>query len=123
MGNGCEKYTFWNSILTDEGSSGWGWKQNALIRVDAKARTATFTPEYTAVKHYCNTITPGSRLLAFQPTGVKKLPVLIFMTPENKQVMVMGNLNDTPQTIAVKLGTKVLQVTLPGHSFNSFVEN
>jgi glucosylceramidase len=36
LGNGCEEYTFWNAILADNGVSGWGWKQNALIRVDSK---------------------------------------------------------------------------------------
>ena len=36
LGNGCEEYTFWNPILADEGVSPWGWKQNALIRVDSK---------------------------------------------------------------------------------------
>lgn len=40
LGNGCEEYTFWNAILCDEGTSGWGWKQNALIRVDSKAGMA-----------------------------------------------------------------------------------
>ena len=49
LGNGCEEYTFWNAILYDGGFSGWGWKQNALIHVDSKAGTATYTPEYYAV--------------------------------------------------------------------------
>ena len=46
LGNGCNEYTFWNFILADNGESPWGWKQNALIRVDSKARTFTYTPEY-----------------------------------------------------------------------------
>ena len=123
VGNGCEKYTFWNSILMDEGSSGWGWKQNALIRVNSQARTATYTPEYYAVKHYCNVIAPGSRLLAFQSKINNKMPTLVFLTPENKYALIMGNMNDTAQTIAVKLGQKYLNATLPAHSFNTFVGN
>ena len=46
LGNGCEEYTFWNNTLCDNGESPWGWKQNALIHVDSKSRTATLTPEY-----------------------------------------------------------------------------
>ena len=46
LGNGCEEYTFWNPILADEGVSPWGWKQNALIRVDSKqAKAILQTPE------------------------------------------------------------------------------
>ncbi|MDA3881620.1 MAG: hypothetical protein PF436_14625 [Prolixibacteraceae bacterium] len=44
--HGVEEYAFWNTILADDGVSGWGWKQNALIRVDSKNRTATYPPEY-----------------------------------------------------------------------------
>ena len=35
-------------ILTDKGESPWGWKQNALIRVDSEKRTFVYTPEYYA---------------------------------------------------------------------------
>ena len=38
LGNGCNEYNFWNFILADNGESPWGWKQNALIRVDSKER-------------------------------------------------------------------------------------
>ena len=37
LGNGCCEYNFWNCILTDKGESPWGWKQNALIRVDSES--------------------------------------------------------------------------------------
>lgn len=48
LGNGCCEYNFWNCILTDKGESPWGWKQNALIRVDSEKRTFVYTPEYYA---------------------------------------------------------------------------
>ena len=76
LGNGCEEYTFWNPILADEGVSPWGWKQNALIRVDSKQAKAIFTPEYYAVKHYTRFLMPGTKVLAFKPTGEDKKPVL-----------------------------------------------
>jgi hypothetical protein len=44
LGNGCDEYTFWNAVLADGGVSSWGWKQNALIRVDSKIRAATYPP-------------------------------------------------------------------------------
>lgn len=66
LGNGCEEYTFWNAILCDEGTSGWGWKQNALIRVDSKTGAATYTPEYYAVKHFSNKVVSGTKVLQYK---------------------------------------------------------
>ncbi len=123
LGNGCEEYTFWNAMLCDEGLSGWGWRQNSLIRIDSKTRTATYTPEYYAVEHYSHYIEPGSRLLAFRPTKDDKLPILIFITPENNYVIVVGNFNDTQKNFSAKIGTKYLNAKLQGHSFNTFILN
>lgn len=120
LGNGCEEYTFWNPILADEGVSPWGWKQNALIRVDSKQAKAIFTPEYYAVKHYTRFLMPGTKVLAFKPTGEDKKPVLVVQTPEGKTVVVAGNFQDSPQQLTVKLGEKWLNVTLQAHSFNTF---
>jgi glucosylceramidase len=119
LGNGCEDYTFWNVILYDDGISGWGWKQNALIRVNSKEGTAVYTPEYYAVKHYCRYVPAGSQLTAFQ-SAENKLPVLVFLTPENKYVVVAGNFNDEAKPLTVKINKKFLNVTLEAHSLNTF---
>ncbi len=40
----------------------------------------------------------------------------------NKEyVIVVGNLNDNAQAVTIGLGEKTLKVTLPGHSFNTFI--
>lgn len=120
LGNGCEEYTFWNAILSDDGVSGWGWKQNALIRVDSKQRTATYTPEYYAVKHYAHYVTPGSKLLSWKASGDNKKPVLVYQNPQGKYIVIAGNFQDQPQQLVVKLGKKYLNVTLDSHSLNTF---
>lgn len=122
LGNGCEEYTFWNAILYDGGFSGWGWKQNALIHVDSKAGTATYTPEYYAVQHYSHYITPGSKILAYKTGKEDKTPVLVVMTPQKKQVVITGNFNEKAKDITVKLGNRYLNITLQPHSLNTFVE-
>ena len=122
LGNGCEEYTFWNAILYDGGFSGWGWKQNALIHVDSKAGTATYTPEYYAVKHYSHYITPGSKILSYKAGKDDKTPVMIVMTPQKKQVVIAGNFNGEAKEVTVKLGNRYLCVTLQAHSLNTFVE-
>ena len=122
LGNGCEEYTFWNAILHDGGFSGWGWKQNALIHVDSKAGTATYTPEYYAVKHYSHYITPGSRIIAYQAAKEEKVPVMVVMTPQKKQVVIAGNFNDEAKEVTLKLGKRYLSATLQPHSLNTFAE-
>jgi glucosylceramidase len=120
LGNGCEEYTFWNAILADGGVSPWGWKQNALIRVDSKAKTATYTPEYYATKHFSHFIGAGATIVAQRPGKEDKLPVLVATTPQGKYLVVAGNFNEASKTVAVKLGPRYLNVTLPAHSFNTF---
>lgn len=120
LGNGCDEYTFWNAILADDGVSGWGWKQNALIRVDSKAKTATYTPEYFAVKHYTHFLVPDSKILAAKEGKKDKLPVMAVINPEGKYLVFAGNFNDESKKLTVKLGERFLNVTLKPHSFNTF---
>ncbi|WP_286439152.1 glycoside hydrolase family 30 beta sandwich domain-containing protein, partial [Bacteroides acidifaciens] len=122
LGNGCEEYTFWNAILSDGGFSGWGWKQNSLIHVDSQTCNATYTPEYYAVKHYSHYVTPGSRILAYKPAKEKKTPVMVVMTPQKKQVVIVGNFNEETKEITLKLGSRYLNVSLPAHSLHTFIE-
>lgn len=121
LGNGCNEYTFWNFILADNGESPWGWKQNALIRVDSKARTFTYTPEYFAVKHYSHFITKGSQVVAYKAQGDDRMPVLVSRTPEGKYVVVAGNFKDEASPLVVKIGEKSLSAELAAHSYNTFV--
>jgi len=120
LGNGCEEYTFWNAILADDGVSGWGWKQNALIRVDSKAKTATFTPEYFAVKHYTHYLLPGSKVLAAKNGKEDKMPVMAVVNPQGQYVVFAGNFNDENKELTVKLGERFLNVTLKANSLNTF---
>lgn len=121
LANGCETYTFWNAIIADDGSSTWGWKQNGLIHVDSHQKTFTYTPEYYSAKHFCHFVTDGSRLIASKDVNGKK-PVMVFITPNHKKVIVAGNFNNTAQTLNITIGKKLLTVSLPAHSFNTFCE-
>lgn len=122
LGNSCSEYNNWNLILCDQGESAWGWKQNALIKVNSADRTFEYTPEYYAYKHYSHFLTPGAKIIAYQPQADGQCPVLVGQTPENKYVVVAGNFTDTPQDIAVSLSSKCLNCTLPPHSMHTFVQ-
>lgn len=121
LGNGCNEYIFWNCILSDNGESPWGWKQNALIRVDSKNRTATLTPEYYAAKHYCRFIAPGFRVAGYIPDDERHTPVLLAVDGMGRYTVVTGNFNDTAKELTLKIGNRYLNVNLQPHSFNTYV--
>ena len=123
LGKGCEEYTFWNVILCDRGESAWGWRQNALIRVDSRAKTATLTPEYYAVKHYSHFVTAGSKLLGAFGGRTEETPVMVFRNAAGKYVIVAGNRANAERRLTLKLGGKYLETPLAPHSFQTFLEN
>jgi glucosylceramidase len=121
LANGCESYNFWNAIIADDGSSTWGWKQNGLIRVDTHQKSFVYTPEYFSAKHFCHFVTAGTRLIASKDVD-GKLPIMVFVTPLGKRIVIAGNFNDTPQPVTIRIGKKCLRATLDSHSFNTFSE-
>lgn len=122
VGGGCEKYTYWNAVLQGNGSSTWNWIQNSLIHVDAATRTAEYTPEYYAMKHYSHFIAPGSKILKGSSTGTDtNAEVLAACTPDGAIIVVAGNRSDTPRTITMSIDGKYLSTTLPANSFSSYV--
>jgi glucosylceramidase len=121
LSNGCETYTFWNAIIADNGSSTWGWKQNGLIHIDSKQKSYTYTPEYYAAKHFCHYVTKGTKLIGAQNVDGKK-PVMIFIMPDKKKLVIAGNLSNDVQQLNIKIESKHLSVSLPAHSFNTFCE-
>lgn len=122
LGNGCEEYTFWNAILCDDGKSGWGWKQNALIRVFSEDKSFVYTPEYYAVKHFSNKITKGTRILEYKDGRKDKLPVMVALNPDGKYIVIAGNFDDADKRVTIKLDNKFLDVVLSAHSFNTFID-
>ena len=122
IGRGCDEYYIWNFILCNQGRSAWGWKQNALVQVRSANRSHRYTPEFYAVKHFSNLVTPGSRMQGYVPREqTDGMPVIVFQRPDRKYVVIIGNQTDEQRTVTVKLGKKYLNVTLLPHSFNSYI--
>ena len=122
VGNGCSEYNNWNLILCDRGESAWGWRQNALVRVNSRDNSYEYRPEWFSYRHYSQFIQEGTRIVGFRPTGAERVPVLVAEQPTGKRVIVCANLGDEPQTISVSLGQKSLTASLAPHSFHTFVE-
>ena len=147
IGRGCDEYYIWNFILCDQGRSPWGWKQNALIQVNKLTSkqvdkvneqsnnsstrqlvnsstdyTHRYTPEFYAVKHFSHLVTPGSRMQGYAPREkTQGLPVIVFLRPDGKYVVIAGNQTDEARTATVCIGKKYLNMTLPAHSMHTYI--
>lgn len=80
----------------------------------------TYTPEYYAVKHFSNKVTAGTKILLYKEKDDDNLSAIIFLTSDNKYLLVAGNSNDESRQLTLQLGNKYLDVNLQGHSFNTF---
>lgn len=123
LGNGCDQYYIWNFLLCDDGSSTWGWKQNALVQVNSKTRQPRYTAEYYALKHFSHFIAPGTKMLKYiREKDNNGVSAIAFSTQDERYIVICMNTTDIAQEQAFQLGRKFLNVTLKPHSFNSFVQ-
>ncbi|MBR1790059.1 MAG: beta-glycosidase [Bacteroidaceae bacterium] len=123
VGRGCDEYYIWNFILCDQGVSPWGWKQNALVRVNSTDRTFSYRPEFYAVKHFSHFVEPGSRVLAYASREeTEGTPTIAFRRPDGRRVVVTANLTGEERTVSIRFGKKQLKASLRPHSFHTFVE-
>ena len=130
LGCGCDEYYIWNFLLPDNGISSWGWTQNALIQVDSKTRTVRYTPEFFALKHFSNLVSPGTHIVGYSGRDKdvhvsqdSKTPVVVFRKNEGKRrtyIVTAGNFTDTERTITVKIENKYLNMNVTAHSFNTY---
>lgn len=49
------------------------------------------------------------------------MPVIVFQRPDKKYVVIAGNLTDEQRTVTVRLGKKYLNMSMPAHSFHSYI--
>lgn len=120
LGNGCDEYYNWNFILADNGTSPWGWSQNALVQVDSKTRKMRYTAEYYAYKHFSHFITKGVKMVAYSGRGNSDVPVLVFQQGKD-YIITAGNFTDSTQLITVKIQQKNLNLQLQAHSFTTCI--
>ena len=128
LGNGITEYYNWNFILCDNGRSSWGWTQNALIQVDTNTNRHRLTQEYYAFMHFSHFIAEGTQLLGYNKQGKgerqrsKDIYTLLFKTKEGKYIVTAANFADEEHSCSIQMGKKFLNVKLPAHSLNTFVE-
>ena len=120
LGNGVDEYYNWNFILTDNGTSTWGWTQNALVQVDSKTRQPRYTAEYYAYKHFSHFIAPGDEMIGYAGREYSDTPVIAYRHGKG-YVVIAGNFTNESKNLSVKIGNKYLNIETQPHSFSTYI--
>ena len=80
-----------------------------------------YTAEYFAYKHFCHFVANGTKMIGYGGRDNEEAPVVVFKR-NGEYIVTAGNFTDEEKTISVKIGGKFLNLLLPPHSFNTFVQ-
>lgn len=117
--NGVSAYMYWNiSLDKDSLNNRWQWAQNSLISVDQKNKTYQYNPEYYLMKHFSHYIKPGARFLSTE--GVND-NILAFSNPDGSIIVITTNKEKDSKSLKIRVGDKVLKVTVKPQSINTFI--
>jgi glucosylceramidase len=119
LSNGANAYLYWNMVLDEGGESTWGWRQNSLVTVDPASKRASFTPEYTVMKHFSRYIEPGATRLV--TTGPWAGNSVLFENPGGERVLVVRNPLPQEERLALALPEGTVGVDLAPESLNTLV--
>ncbi|UMB53311.1 hypothetical protein MKD41_13350 [Lutibacter sp. A64] len=64
INHGAPNFCYWNMILNETSSSGWGWKQNSLIKIDRKNKKVTYNPDYAVMALFGQFMRSGMKRVA-----------------------------------------------------------
>ena len=123
INGGANSYMNWNTVLKDDGSSTWCWKQNSLIRIMSDTKEVIYTPEFYVYKHVTSKVPVGSVRLPIENSKGEDANMLAFKTPDNNIILIAANYQKEPQSVNVKINKEYLSVTLDAKSFNTFIIN
>jgi glucosylceramidase len=116
--SGVCAYMYWNFSAAHGGMSTWGWAQNALVAVDAEARTFRYTHDYYLLKHLSHFVDVGAKRV--DATGTCD-DALAFVNPDGSTVIVARNELPHAQMVQVAAQNRTVQIELPAASFGTLV--
>ena len=118
INSGCDNYCYWNIVLNETSTSGWGWKQNSLVKIDREKAQVTYNPDYAPVSLLSQFIRPGDQCMKVETAkGVTAIAVR-----NDSQVVVFLQNDETiskPQNI--DLDGQKYAVELPAQSLCAYV--
>jgi glucosylceramidase len=117
--NDANGFMQWNMVLDQSGSSSWGWVQCAMITVDTTQKTVTFHPQHYCAKHFSYYVQPGARRI--NTSGGTFTTQVGFKNPDGSVVVVANNTATSATSASVCLGTSIMNVSMPAHSFDTYI--
>lgn len=115
INSGAEAYVYWNFLLETPGVSHWGWVQNSMVTINKTTGEVVYTPEFYVMKHLSHFVKPGASLL----TTSGDSDLLAFKNPDGKIIILIANGSSTDKHQMLKIGDKLLDLTLKANSFNT----
>jgi glucosylceramidase len=116
---GVTAYSAWNMVL-DTGGVGIDttrvWPQNALLTVDTSTRQLNATPTYYVFRHVSQFVAPGAKVVA-----VSGGDAVAFKNADGSVVAVLHNAAPAAKTMTVAVRGEMLQFTIPGNGWATFV--
>lgn len=117
---GVENYAYWNIFLDKRQESGWGWKQNSLITIDAENEKVIYNPDFKVISLISKTLQPGDiRCANFISSGD---PIISVLSPNgNLKVLIQNN---SKKDIKFRLSISEQEfhyLELPANSLNSIL--
>lgn len=118
LDNGVSIYDYWNLALLDGEVSTWGWQQNSLVSVDYETGAYKYNYEFYQMKHISRHVKPGAVYLG---TSGSFTQALAFLNPDGTIAVLAAEKTDAPVDLAIHVGEKTVNVTLPPGSVSSIV--
>lgn len=111
MNAGTENYCYWNIALNEESTSGWGWPQNSLVRIDREAGKVIYNPDFLPMSLLGRYIRPGNQSLK-----VDCDQTAMAIKNDKGITVFVQNEKTTPITAEINVGAQKMVVDLPASS-------
>jgi glucosylceramidase len=114
---GAHSYFNWNLVLDPGGLSTWSWPQNSLVTIDRKRGEVSYNFEFHVYRHISRFVRAGARRLLTRGADDH---TLAFLNPDGSVALVVLNPRYTPMDFRLRLGDRMVRVTLPPETLHTF---
>lgn len=113
INHGVPNFCYWNMILNETESSGWGWKQNSLITIDREKQTVSYHPDYAVMALFGRFMQPGMKRIA----AASWYGETITLADDEKVCLFLKNESDKEKTFDIWLKDEQTEVVgIPAES-------
>ncbi len=114
INSGVSNFCYWNMILDQTKSSGWGWPQNSLVVVDMESGDVTYTPDYAVMSLFGRFIKPGVVRCASKVSG--KDVAMTFVDGDNATIIMKNESDEDMVVNCAQMNEHVTNAVIPARS-------